>query len=125
MPKSTISDKIKDLHNLNLGRPPVFDKNEEKLLVEGIIKAAEWGFPFTSRDISQLVKIYLDNKGVREKRFVNNLPGRDWYEKFMARHKELSVRLSKNVKRERAEVDHRVINSYFVFIVVDNIHIYF
>lgn len=113
IPKSTISDKLKNLHSLNPGRPPVFNIKEEEFLVKGIIKAAEWGFPFTTRDILQLVKIYLDNKGIREKRFVDNLPGRDWFKSFMARHKQLSVRLSENVKRARAEVDHRVINEYF------------
>lgn len=45
IPKSTISDKLKNLHSLNPGRPPVFNINEKKFLVKGIIKAAEWVSP--------------------------------------------------------------------------------
>ncbi|KAJ4435868.1 hypothetical protein ANN_18488 [Periplaneta americana] len=75
---------------------------------------AEWGFPLTPFDVRCIVKQYLDKKGATEKRFKNNLPGDDWYRSFLQRHNGvLSLRLSENIKRSRAQVSKEVLVDYF------------
>ncbi|KAJ4451738.1 hypothetical protein ANN_03209 [Periplaneta americana] len=85
------------------------------MLIHGKLRAAHWGFPFTSDDIRYVVKGYLGKRGRKEKRFSQNLPGMEWSRAFLKRHSNvLSVRLSENIKRQRAEVNHETVKSYFL-----------
>lgn len=115
VPKSTISDKINNKHTRDAGRPKALSNEEERFLIEGIKKMAEWGFPLHMRDIRELVHIYMENKGITDRRFRNgNIPGKEWMRNFISRYKgEISVRLSENIKRVRAAVNHEMINKYF------------
>ena len=114
IPKSTLLDKVKNSHPKIMGGQTVLDKKEEQVLVEGILRAAHWGFPLTSVDVRYIVKGYLDRSGKREKRFRNNLPGVEWATSFLKRHSRiLSVRLSENIKRARAEVTKTTVQEYF------------
>lgn len=76
---------------------------------------AEWGFPLHMRDIRELVHIYMENKGITDRRFSDgNIPGKEWMRNFICRYKgEISVRLSENIKRVRAAVNHEIISKYF------------
>ena len=97
-----------------MGGQPILNKHEEGMLLQGILRAAHWGFPFNSTDIRYLVKGYLDKCGRKESRFKNNLPGVEWARNFLARHSNfLSVRLSENIKRCRAEVTKETVAQYF------------
>lgn len=87
MPKSTISDKLKEKHPKNIGGQTKLTSTEEERLVLAINTAAEWGFPLTEQDIRILVKRYLDKKGVQLKPFRDNKPGREWSKAFLSRHK--------------------------------------
>jgi hypothetical protein len=111
--KSTLQRKSKGLNPGKWGKPTALTSEEEKNLVHGLVKAAEWGFPFSYMDIRTLVKGYLDRRGVVHKPFKDNLPGTDWCASFLERNKELSVRMCNNIKRGRAEVSHSVLKSYF------------
>lgn len=114
IPISSLSRKRRGLFNNKYGGQNVLSANEEKHLVEGITTAGIWGFPLTKYDIKLIVKNYLDKKGVREKRFKNNTPGRRWIERFLSEHQNvLSQRNAENIKRSRAEVSEQVIKSYF------------
>lgn len=44
--------------------------------------------------------------------FKSNLPSYEWTESFLARHPNLSIRISSNIKRVRAQVGLDDINSY-------------
>jgi hypothetical protein len=78
-------------------RPAVLSQREEASVVEAIIVAATWGYPFTTLEVREFVKKYLDRKGVVERRFNNNLPVRDWIKAFLKRHVELNLRLIENL----------------------------
>lgn len=42
------------------------------------------------------------------------MPGKDWADLFLIRHKEkLSIRLCQNIKRARARVSKEILNNYF------------
>lgn len=52
--------------------------------------AGKWGFPMDAKETRKLVKAYLDSQG-RSTRFVDNMPGVDWLECFLARPVLLSL----------------------------------
>jgi len=44
---------------------------------------------------------------------VNNLPGKDFTAGFLKRHRELSIRTANLIKRSRAGLSQKIINSFF------------
>lgn len=110
---ATLSRKIRNKHMKKIGRPTVLLADEENKIVEGLLIAAEWGFPLTTRDLQDVVHSYLEKGGRSEPRFSSNYPGRDWVYQFRSRHPELTNRLAENIKRNRAEVSYETISTYF------------
>jgi hypothetical protein len=87
---------------------------EEKKIVDALIFGANYGIPFTENDLRRFVQNYLNRKGVRLLTFVNNLPGKDWTKRFLLRNKQhLTIRLSENTKRCRAQINVDKVNEYF------------
>ena len=87
---------------------------EEQLFVDRLKICGEWGYPIDTTTLRLLVKDFLDRRGKEVKRFKDNLPGRDFVESFIKRHKEqLAVRMCQNIKRSRAGVTPETINNYF------------
>ena len=114
IPKSTLADKVKGFHNKEVGRPVAISAEEEKLLVERILLASEWGFPMSTKDLKSLVKNYLDSLGVVNSRFKENYPGKDWIKAFLNRHSDLlSVRTANLLKRSRGAVSREQIDEFF------------
>ena len=61
-----------------------------------------------------IVKSVLDKAGKKEARFKNNLPGLQWYQSFMKRHREKLVqRLSQNLAPKRAQISRDDVTAYF------------
>lgn len=104
IPKSTISDKLKNRHSKKQGGQTALSAEDERFLSEGIQKFGEWGFPLTRSDIRHLVKSNLDRKGMRIAKFRDNMPGKEWFYCFLNRNKRLTERLAQNIKRVRANV---------------------
>ncbi|CAG5000677.1 unnamed protein product [Parnassius apollo] len=87
IPRATLNRKHRRLQLNKVGRPKVFSEALEEVFVQSIVRAAAWGYP---------------------------LSGRYWLEGFLRRHKStLSVRLSENIKRQRAGVTQETLKSYF------------
>ena len=55
-------------------------------------------------------KGYLGRRGVQEKQFKNNMPGIDWANSFLTRHKDY---LTKRVCQNITGISPKVINIYF------------
>lgn len=86
----------------------------EQTLVVNIIKCADLGYPVSELELRMFVKYHLDQIGHTIKRFKNNCPGIDWVKSFLKRHIEnISQRMCRNIKRNRAEVNKNIINTYF------------
>jgi len=100
---------VRDLNPSTIGCQTALSEEDEKYIVEGVSVCAEWGFPLTLSDIRQLVKTFLDARGKVERRFEDNLPGKDWGVAFLRRHGDLALRLSQNVKRQRAGVSYETV----------------
>lgn len=62
VPKATLCDHVhKQLKSV--GRPTVLSADEERIIVQRLIYLGIWGFPITPKDLSMLVKDYLDASG--------------------------------------------------------------
>lgn len=112
IPRSTIKNKLKNLFSSSPGHPKVFSQEEELAFASHIDKMCEYGFPLDELDLRYIVKSYLTRQGKSQQCFCNNLPGRDWTKSFLKRHPQLTVRLSSNIKRNRAQIDEKIISDY-------------
>lgn len=113
VPYTTIQNAITKRYKFKLGRQPCLSEEEERQLVDGMLVCANWGFPLQSTDVRNIVQMYLNNSGRVEKRFKDNRPGLEFIRGFMKRNEALTVRLSENVKRARADVTRATIETYF------------
>ena len=97
-----------------MGGQTVLSEAVEAMIVKRIITMGEWGFPLGVLELRMLVKAYLDRRGCVVQKFQDNLPGQDWARSFLRRNKkELTTRLSTNIKHDRAKVSPTVIKEYF------------
>lgn len=113
IPKSTISDKLRNTHSRKQSGQTAISAEDERFLSEGIQKFDEWGFSLTRSDIRNLVKNYLDRKGIRIAKLRDNMPGEDSFYRFLERNNRLTKRLAQNIKRVRAAVNRETIVEYF------------
>ncbi|XP_003245816.1 uncharacterized protein LOC100569189 [Acyrthosiphon pisum] len=114
IPISTLSRKKNKLNLNPHGGQTALTSTEEDNIVETILFASDWGYPFDREEVKRLIKSYLDRAGRKIKIFKNNKPGDDWYTRFVSRHSGLlKPRLSENIKRSRAAVSRTTINEYF------------
>jgi transposase-like protein len=63
VPKATLSNRINQLVQDQLGRPTELKKEEEEIIVERLMMMGDWGFPLTCKDLCLLIKSYLDGQG--------------------------------------------------------------
>lgn len=112
IPRTTIGDHMKGRVVTKIGRPTVLSEEEEAILSSRLITCAEFGFPMDSKDTRYLVKAYLDRLG-KVTRFDDNLPGVDWLEGFLQRHRELTMRRANLIKRSRAAVSREMVREFF------------
>lgn len=97
------------------GGQRVLTNDTEEYIIEYINICSEWGYPLDVYDLRILIKGYLDRMDVQVKRFKNNMPGPDFVECFLKRHRDvISRRISQNIKRARAAVSPEVIENYFI-----------
>lgn len=113
VPYTTLNSHIHNKHPLKYGGQPSLDDAVENLLVDALQLCAEWGFPLKPIDVRRVVQQFLNRQGVTVKKFKDNLPGRDWFEHFMKRHEQLTVKLAENTKRVRAAVTYDMVDKYF------------
>lgn len=113
VPYVTLNDHYHGRHQLKHGRPSALDAQEEKMLAEGLQICDNWGFPLKPIDIKHIVKHYLTKRGVTEPRFRDNLPGTDWFNGFMGRNPNLTIKLAENTKLVRAALSYELVEYYF------------
>lgn len=112
IPRATIKNKLAGKHSKPKGGVTTFTAEEELTFKEHLVHLCDFGFPVGELDFRFSVKAYLDKKGSIIAKFKDNLPGSDWAKGFLKRHPELSTRVSKNIKKVRAQVSAEVIEDY-------------
>ncbi|KAJ8911596.1 hypothetical protein NQ315_003977 [Exocentrus adspersus] len=113
VPYTTLNHHFHNRHPLQYGGQPVLDRECENLLLNALQTCAEWGFPLKPINIREIVQQFLNKRGITERRFQDNLPGEGWFNGFMARHPELTIKMAENTKRVRAAVTYESIEEYF------------
>ena len=110
-----MQNKINNQHQEKKSVGQLYLSNEfEECLLKTIDKLSDWEVPLDKFGfgIRRLVKSYLDSKEIIQKRFRENMPGVDWLQSFIKRHR-LTKRCADNVEASRAEVNHEIMNIYF------------
>ena len=112
IPYGTIYNKLNGLHKKKHGGQPALSEEFEIILVRALDKLTDWKVPFDGYDIRCLVQSYFNSIDHQSKQFKDNMPGPDWVRLFIKR-RNLTKRISDNVKAARAEVTRDIIKSYF------------
>lgn len=113
IPRSTLKNKLKGKHSKPIGGQTVLSKTEEEVISNCCISMSIYGFPVDTFDLRCTVKSHLDRRGSKVEKFTNNLPGKEWTQSFLRRHRELTMRFASNIKRKRAQVSLESITDYF------------
>ena len=86
-----------------LGRKPVLSRELEDALASRLIDLCERGFGLTAKSVRKFVYQYAVQRGFSHN-FNNDkqMAGEDWFQSFMKRHPELSIRKAEGLSRARA-----------------------
>lgn len=112
VPRTTLLYKFKGINpeSRKMGPATIFLPEEEDLLVKWVLQMAKSGFPISKENfLSSVSKLSQELK----KPFKNNIPGRKWYERFLQRHPEISLRTPQNLTMSRSSVGKAQIRSWF------------
>lgn len=120
VPKSTLQRRLsgKVASNSPASRPPVFSVEQEAQLVGHILDMEARGFGLTVQDICKLAfqsaeHLQINHSFNIEKRKA----GYDWYQGFMVRHPQLSLRKPEGLSALRANMLNRnVVSGYFTLL---------
>lgn len=63
VPKTTLLDRLHNRRGQKLGRTTELSEEEEELIVERLLVLDRWGFPLGKKDLTHLIKNYLDRQG--------------------------------------------------------------
>lgn len=110
VPKSTLGDHVQGrvLAGTVGGRQRYLSANEEKMLVDFILKSAEIGYPRGRKEIISIVQNVCDHKGLQ----VTVSHG--WWERFCQRNKGFSLRVPSSLSTARQQgTNTRVMEAYF------------
>ena len=114
IPKSTLIAKLKGYRPIGkkTGPPTILSAEEEAVIVRWMLHLSKRGFPVTKTQLLYNVT-YLVKQLDRQTIFTNEKPGRRWYEGFLRRHPEISVRVAQNLPKNRASVTEDILRGWF------------
>ena len=115
VPRRTLDDRMKGRvrHGTCPGPSTALSKEEEDSLVSYVLYMADRGFPLTKRMILAFAWAIAIKMG-KASRFSKNGPSKQWWIKFKARHRNITLRKVDNLERCRAEaLSVEVVNNYF------------
>ncbi|XP_034934472.1 uncharacterized protein [Chelonus insularis] len=94
------------------GPSTIFTKEEEKEIVEWILHRAQTGAPVTKTELFDSIQKYVQliNKHTP---FINQRPGRHWYESFEKRHPNLTFRKPQHLSLTRVSVTREDLQQWF------------
>lgn len=94
------------------GPSTVLLPKEEEEVVTWILYRAERGYPVTKNELLDSVQQYVILKG-RTTPFINNRPGRRWYEGFRRRHPNITLRTAQHLSLSRVGVTQECLKEWF------------
>lgn len=113
IPESTIRAKKLGLYaDKKPGPCTVLNSEEEKELANWVFHCCDKRFPVTRAQLLDSVKYICVNSN-RKNPFINNTPGRSWYDGFIKRHPEVTKRISENVGSSKAKGPEKSLREWF------------
>ena len=110
----TLNNKYHGRRIKKTGGQSVFTYEEEVAIINSVLTCADWGYPLSAMDLRMFVKSFLDKSGRSVSKFKQNIPGIDWVNSLLKRHRGVAgKRLASNIKKSRAEVSTDLIKKYF------------
>ncbi|KAJ8937818.1 hypothetical protein NQ318_003722 [Aromia moschata] len=95
-----------------MGPESILTVQEESHLEQWIIHLGSRGFPVTKNQLLDSVQLLI-RKLNRSTPFVDQRPGRHWYDAFLRRHPNISERMSQNLTPSRAAICETNIRNWF------------
>lgn len=114
IPRATLQFRSSNKFNnkVSFGPNPILTSEEEAVLERWILTSHKKGFPRRMEDIQASVKYFLDATP-RENPFQDNLPGRGWYQAFLKRHPNITLRTSEGITAASSVVAEADIRNWF------------
>ena len=111
MPRGKLQYRIKYENTKQRKGPATYlTTDEENVIVDWINESYKKGFP----NILLSVKMFLDSStDKRYTPFTDNMPGRGWYQMFLARHPNISIRKPEAVTAASGNVSETNIKNWF------------
>lgn len=98
-----------------LGRSSILTQEQERDLVNRIIRLAEVGYPYTKRSVRRQVYRFVELNNIKHKFNKNEeMAGRGWTKLFLKRNPQLANRKAQNMNPARAQkLNPIIVNDYF------------
>ena len=71
------------------GGQTVFSAEQEKVFVLHLMTLSDFLIPWAPKELCKYIQYFLDSRGLKEPRFTQNRPGRDWAAGFLDRHDDV------------------------------------
>lgn len=114
VPRITLMYKVKGKtpKYRRMGPDTVLSKDEEDLLAEWVVRVSKAGFPVTRVELLDSVQ-HLIKELKRDSPFTNDRPGRTWFNSFLKRNPNISIRVAQNLTSSRAAVRKETLLKWF------------
>lgn len=115
VPRATLQDKLSGRAPegpRKMGPPTILTTAEEEHLKKWCLDLAKCGFPIKIDELLNTVQKNL-NEDKRVTPFKDSRPGRKWFNAFLRRHPDLSIRESEGITKGRAIVTEETIRKWF------------
>lgn len=114
VPRSTLQFRLSSkFTKKELGPPPILTNEEEDILEKWVHDCCRKGFPRRKEDLQLSVQEFL-NQNERPNPFKENLPGIGWYQAFLRRHPNISLRTPEGVTAASSCVSENDIKNWFI-----------
>ena len=84
------------------GGQPVFSVQQEAVFAKHLLMCADALWPVSIEQFKDYIQRFIVVNGIRERRFKNGRPGKDWVSGFLRRHPELKKRRAAAVSASKA-----------------------
>ena len=113
VPRSSLHDHLTGKSTKRFGGPQLALPCEiEKEVVESCYALQELGFPMTKEMVGVIIHDYLEETGTPSP-FINNTPGRSWWECFLKRWPKLTERKPQHLPKVRALSSTPEVRNYY------------
>lgn len=116
VPKTTVHDRLSGKVAANkkpkVGPDPVLGLKGEECLKNWVLNMARCGFPIHKKEPIESVSKIIRDSGIKNP-FKDGTPGDTWYQSFLRRNPEISVREPEGINNARAAVTETRIRFWF------------